>query len=101
MSQIYGDDFGWFAAVTLHQTFEEEDAVLAAHHLRAATVEWRFEANREIGPTEVLPANGELCRKPFGEVHQRPFREFIAAHSTYLAALKALLEDRTAGLPGS
>lgn len=100
MNQVYGGEFEWLAAVTMHRTFEAEDSALTAHHLRAATVEWRFDADRVMGPTEVLTVDGKLCRQPFNDANQRPFVQFISTHSDYLAALKALMEKRAAGLPG-
>jgi hypothetical protein len=101
MNQVYGGGLEWVMAVTMHQTYEQEDSALAAHHLRAATVEWRFNANGEIGPKELLVKEENLLRQPFEETNQRPFREFIVAHKDYLAALKAFLETKAAGLPGS
>lgn len=98
MRNIYGDDSAWMFSVTLHATFEEEDAVLAAHHLKVRTVEWRFEAGEALGPTEVHIKKGRVCRRPFHGY--RPFGEFVACHSGYLAGLKAHLEDISMGLPG-
>jgi hypothetical protein len=101
INQIFGDDFSWIAAVAMHGTCEEEDDALASHHLTAVTTEWRFEGNREDGPTEILIEKGRIARRPFGERNYRPMPDFMQAHSDYLAALKRYVQDRIAGLPGS
>jgi hypothetical protein len=101
MDQIFGDDFGWMAAVTMHTTFEHDDAVLAAHQLTVRTAEWRFQAGEEVGPIEAFVDEGQIGRRPFSHSEYRPFKEFVADHSAYLAALKTYLEGRVAGLPGS
>jgi hypothetical protein len=100
-NRVYGDDSGWLLAVTLHETFEDEDSAVTAHHLRVITVEWLFEKDREIGPTEVHVEDKSLCRRPFNEERQRPMTHFSAAHAEYLGALKTYLENRCTGLPGN
>jgi Endonuclease NucS len=101
MNQIYGGDCEWMGAVTMHLTFNVEDAALAAHHLLALTAEWCFEGGQAIGPRELFLEKGQICRQPFSETKQRPITEFSAAHQNYLATLKAHMENFTVGLPGN
>jgi hypothetical protein len=98
INQIYGDETGWFAAVAMHGTFEEEDAALSAHHLAALTVEWRLESNQKTGPKQILAENGQISRRPFSEENCRPIEAFAQAHPDYLAALKDYVKDRVSGL---
>jgi hypothetical protein len=96
--QLFGDDFGWLAAVSMHETFEQEDLALRAHHLAALTVEWRFQQNREIGPEEILVKKGRIFRRPFSEQNYRPISLFARTHLDYLAALKSYVEERVSGV---
>jgi hypothetical protein len=89
---------GWFAAVAMHGTFEEEDAALKVHHMLALTAEWRRQGKQAIGPKEIFFEDGHICRRPFRQENYRPIEAFSETHPRYLAALKSYVDDRVSGL---
>lgn len=101
IERVYGDLEHWLVSISFGSTAENESAALSAHNLASFCVEWQFEGGRETGPIEVLVENGDLCRRTFNDESHRPFGEFCAENSDYLADLQTQIQKVVVGLPGT
>lgn len=101
IDEVFGGLNEWMVANHLHETFEEEPAMMEAHGLEAHIIEFAVD-QRGHDSTNCLKVSEEnLFREPFQIDSLLNIGSFAEANREYLNDLRYFMESIIGGLPGS